>query len=36
LQTTLAKSEADSADLRAKPDNVFAFMILIDELLFAT
>src|SRR5882762_9845381 len=33
LRTTLAKSEVDFAVLRAKPDNVFASMILIDELL---
>jgi hypothetical protein len=33
LRTALAKSEVDSAGLRAKPDYVLASMILIDELL---
>jgi hypothetical protein len=36
LWTTLAKSEADSAVLRAKPDNAVASMILIGELLLSS
>src|ERR1700732_2195890 len=32
-RTTLAKLEVDPAVSRAEPDNVFASMVLIDELL---